>query len=97
MAKKNVEGICRLCLKEKRLCKSHYLGRALHKLCRENGEDAVMMTPKVVMVTQRQLWVHLLCGDCEARLNKFGETAVLNGDSGEGNRDSGLIVISIPG
>jgi hypothetical protein len=36
-----------------------------------------MMTPKVVMATQRQLWAHLLCRDCEGRLNKFGETPVL--------------------
>jgi len=35
------------------------------------------MTPKVIMATQRQLWAHLLCRECEARLNKFGETPVL--------------------
>lgn len=77
MAKEKVVGICRLCGKRKALCKSHYLGRALHKLCRENGESAIMMTPKVIMATQRQLWAHLLCGGCEQRLNKFGETPVL--------------------
>jgi hypothetical protein len=36
-----------------------------------------MMTPKVIMATQRQLWAHLLCHDCEKRLNKFGETPTL--------------------
>jgi len=39
--------------------------------------DAVMMTPRVIMETQRQLWAHLLCRECEGRLNKFGETPVL--------------------
>jgi hypothetical protein len=77
MAKKNVQGVCRLCGKRKTLCRSHYLGRAIQRLCRENGKDAVMMTPKVIMETQRQLWAHLLCRECEGRLNKFGETPVL--------------------
>jgi hypothetical protein len=77
MAKKNVIGTCRLCEKRKRLCKSHYLGRALHKLALTNGQDAIMMTPKVIMATQRQLWAHLLCRECEERLNKFGEEQAL--------------------
>lgn len=77
MAKKKATGICRLCRMQKRLCKSHYLGRALHNLCRENGEDAIMMTPNVIMATRRQLWAHLLCRECEQRLNKFGETPTL--------------------
>jgi len=77
MAKKNVVGFCKLCQKRKPLCKSYYYGRAVHTLGRENGEDPVMMTPKVIMATQRQLWAHLLCRDCEGRLNKLGETPVL--------------------
>jgi hypothetical protein len=87
MARKSVRGICKLCRKRKLLCRSHYLGKAVEKLCRESGEDAVMMTPKVVMATQRQLWAHLLCLDCEGRLNKFGETPVLKLlDTGSGFR-----------
>jgi len=87
MAMKNVHGICKLCRKQKLLCKSHYFGRAVHNLCTENGQDAVMMTPKVIMATQRQLWAHLLCKDCEGRLNKFGETAALKLlDTGSGFR-----------
>jgi hypothetical protein len=46
-----------------------------------------MMTPKVVMATQRQLWAHLLCRDCEGRLNRWGETPVLKLlDTGSGFR-----------
>jgi hypothetical protein len=77
MARKSVHGTCAMCRKRKLLCKSHYFGRAVHNVCNENGQDAVMMTPKVVMATQRQLWAHLLCLECEGRLNKFGETPVL--------------------
>lgn len=77
MAKKNVVAVCELCRKRKPLCKSHYLGKAVEKLCRGDGDDAVMMTPKVIMARQRQLWAHLLCRDCEERLNRFGETPVL--------------------
>lgn len=36
-----------------------------------------MMTPNIIMQTQRHLWAHLLCHECEGRLNKFGETPVL--------------------
>ena len=77
MAKKKVRGVCRLCRKWKSLCKSHYLGAAIHRLGRQDGKDAVMMTPKLILETQRHLWAHLLCSDCEQRLNKFGETPVL--------------------
>ena len=37
----------------------------------------MLMTPKVIMATPRQLWAHLLCKKCEEQLNKFGETPVL--------------------
>ncbi len=46
-----------------------------------------MMTPKVITATQKQLWAHLLCSECEGRLNKFGETPVLKLlDTGAGFR-----------
>jgi hypothetical protein len=77
MTKKNVIGICKMCRNKCRLCKSHYLGQALHRLARLQGQDPVMMTPKVIRTTQRQLWAHLLCSACEGRLNKFGETPIL--------------------
>src|SRR6201993_5055031 len=85
MARKHFIGICRLCRKRRTLGKSHYLGRAFHKLALTNGRDAIMMTPKVITATKRQLWAHLLCRGCEERLNKFGETSTLrwvdNGDT----------------
>jgi hypothetical protein len=78
MARKNVRGTCRLCRKKNQiLCKSHYIARAFHAMCRQNGEDPVVMTPNVSMLTPRQVWAHLLCHSCEALLNKNGETPVL--------------------
>jgi hypothetical protein len=77
MAKKKVRGICGLCQEDRDLCKSHYIGRAIQNLCSPPDEDPVLMTPKVILATQRQLWAHLLCQPCENLLNKFGETAVL--------------------
>jgi hypothetical protein len=56
-----VFGKCPLCLEQRELEKSHYLGRALHLLSQEDGE-AVLMT---VQLTAKQLWAHLLCAACE--------------------------------
>jgi len=43
-----VFGLCALCLQQKQLEKSHYLGRALHLLSQNDGE-AVFMTPKRIV------------------------------------------------
>src|ERR1700680_3934584 len=77
MAKKHMRGICLLCLKDRVLCKSHYVGHAIQRLCRHAGEDPILMTPKVILATPRQLWAHLLCQGCEDRLNRMGENVVL--------------------
>lgn len=61
---KPVFGQCALCLQQKQLEKSHYLGRALHLLSQEKGE-AVLMTPARIQLSARQFWAHLLCAPCE--------------------------------
>ena len=84
MAQSNVEGTCALCLKHRKLCKSHYLGRVLHTLSSDPDNHPVVMTPKLIKATPRQLWAHLLCEDCEALLNERGEKpvqALFNGAS----------------
>jgi len=60
-------GECALCLQQKQLKKSHFLGRALHLLSEANGE-AVLMTPARMKLSARQFWAHLLCAACEALL-----------------------------
>jgi hypothetical protein len=77
MARKNVYGVCKLCLKPGKLCRSHYLGRVLYALSRTSSEHPVIMTPKLVKTTPRQLWAHLLCEPCEQLLNERGEKPVL--------------------
>jgi len=77
MARKNVHGLCELCQKQAKLCKSHYLGRVLHRMSFTGNEPPVVMTPKLVKVSPRQLWAHLLCEDCEQLLNERGEKPFL--------------------
>ena len=55
---------------------SHYVGRAIHRRCQVNGKGQILMTPKLVVASERQLKAHLLCTDCEKRLNKYGDTPV---------------------
>lgn len=64
-----VLGLCPLCLQQRQLEKSHYLGRALHLLSQTDGE-AVFMTPQRIELSPRQIWAHLLCADCENILAK---------------------------
>jgi len=59
-----VFGLCPLCLQQKQLEKSHYLGRALHLLSQDDS-GAVFMTPQRIELSTRQIWAHMLCGECE--------------------------------
>ena len=66
--KKKQRGVCALCQQDnKELRKSHLLGRAIYLLNRDGDDDPVMMTPQLITSTRRQIWRHLLCGDCEQR------------------------------
>ncbi|HEY6464676.1 MAG TPA: hypothetical protein VIY69_01715, partial [Candidatus Acidoferrales bacterium] len=51
------------------------MGRAVHQRALLKGK-AVVMTPKRVEETQRQIWAHVLCSECEQRLNRNGENYV---------------------
>ena len=77
MAHKNVHGVCKLCLKAAKLCKSHYLSRVLHTLSRMEGAHPIVMTPRLIKSTPCQMWAHLLCEACEGRLNDRGEKPLL--------------------
>jgi hypothetical protein len=73
MAKKNVTGICKLCLTYKILRKSHYISKSLYRLTRLEGRNPIVATPAVIDETPRQLWKHLLCSECEDKLSRRGE------------------------
>ena len=78
MARKKQRGTCALCLKEKELRRSHLLGRAIYLLNRDGGnDDPVLMTPQLITPTPRQIWCHLLCGDCEQSFTRYGESLVM--------------------
>jgi len=67
------KGQCKLCLRtDQDLQRSHFLGKALYRLNREGGQP-IMMTPQLVIPTDRQLWAHLLCYDCEQHFRANGE------------------------
>lgn len=72
-------GICRLCQREAELKRSHLIGRAIYRLCRDdNDEDPITMTPEVVAKTSRQIRDYLLCTTCEDLFSKRGERYVSN-------------------
>jgi hypothetical protein len=63
--------ICKLCLKEKPLCESHLMPRALHTHC---GKIPIRVGDGVVVPTTRHLKHYLLCEACEDILSNGGET-----------------------
>lgn len=78
MGRKPVFGTCALCLQYRQLCRSHYLGKAIHRLMnRESVGGQIIFTPKLITQNPRQVVAHLLCRTCEERIAKFGEAPVL--------------------
>jgi hypothetical protein len=72
-----VVGICKLCLLENELQDSHLVGRAIYRLIREEeGEDPIVMTPKIVLQTSQQVSDYLFCKHCEDRFSNGGEKYV---------------------
>jgi hypothetical protein len=69
-------GICKLCLLDKTLVRSHLMPAALYGYCRAAGTDPIKVGEGVVMPTSRQTQAHLLCQACEEVLNKNGENWV---------------------
>jgi hypothetical protein len=69
---RSMVGTCKLCREEgKELRNSHLLPKGLYP------EEAVIMTPKIALITDKQITAPLLCDDCEQRFNKYGERWVL--------------------
>jgi hypothetical protein len=78
MARTKQRGTCGLCLREdEELQRSHLLGRAVYSLNREGKDEPVIMTPEEHTPTQKQIWHHLLCWDCEQRFSKYGESPTM--------------------
>lgn len=69
------KGICKLCLQEKDLQKSHFIGAGLYRSANRRG-GAVIKTPKLFIGIDKQIQDHVLCRDCEQLFCKEGEDYV---------------------
>jgi hypothetical protein len=74
-------GICKLCLKDSNLQKSHLIPAAVYKICRtpdgKGDPSPLMITMKNVRRTSRQATAHILCRSCEQLLSREGEDWVI--------------------
>ena len=70
-------GACKLCLNEADLQRSHYLGRALYVLARDDGKLPILMSPELVIQSQRQIKDYLLCLECERLFTRRGENYLM--------------------
>jgi hypothetical protein len=67
-------GKCPMCDTDKQIVKSHLFPRASYKYFREQGFEPLFLSQEVVHPTNKQIWAHLLCQECEDVLNSGGET-----------------------
>ena len=69
-------GICKLCLKNESLQKSHFMPAAMYKYLLSAGKEnphPVIVGRRVTSTSSQQVQGHLLCKGCEELLNKNGE------------------------
>ena len=74
-------GTCRLCRTHGvELRDSHFMSAGFYKLARDHtrsNPNPVLVSEDVSLISSEQAKDHLLCGDCEDRFNRGGETWVL--------------------
>ena len=66
-------GICKMCLLEKPLARSHLIPARVYRYCRKGKHKPIMIGRGIVLPTDEQVWTHLLCDGCETILNNGGE------------------------
>ncbi|MBT9313884.1 hypothetical protein [Leptothoe spongobia] len=64
-------GICKLCLKESKLCYSHILSEFLYKEMYEDQRFALKQSGHKQKKQQKGIREYLLCGECEKKLSKY--------------------------
>jgi hypothetical protein len=69
-----VTGECKLCLRTRLLCDSHIIPEFCYKALYEKNRMIVMRVDGGQTARQKGFWEHLLCAECEQRLNKNYET-----------------------
>jgi hypothetical protein len=70
-----IAGICRLCLKERDLCESHVIPKALYPT--KNQKSATITRETATPGRSPHVKEHLLCRDCETKFTRNGESDVL--------------------
>lgn len=72
----NSKGTCKLCLRRRTLRKSHLIPAGVYRECSEPSlpnPNPTISTSRALFQSSKQLWNHVLCSDCERRLDKSGE------------------------
>lgn len=63
-------GTCKLCLQRKELCDSHFLPKGIYRHFRkQQSGDPIVMTPKLIVSTSKQVHDYVLCAECEERFS----------------------------
>jgi len=67
-------GLCKLCLKNKDLQRSHLIPASIYRIIRrDQGSAPIVLTTKRVISSSRQVTAHELCWDCEQLFRQNGE------------------------
>src|ERR1700688_4620162 len=73
-------GICKLCLRKRKLMLSHFMPKAAFKSLRgvlTKNPNPTMVTRNAMVRTSYQLTDYILCSECESRFDYLGERWVL--------------------
>jgi hypothetical protein len=70
-------GVCRLCLLEMPLLKSHYMPAALYPTKRQKAKSKFATRDVVHTEPTPEIKNYLLCRECESRFSENGESDVL--------------------
>jgi hypothetical protein len=71
-------GACALCLEARELRDSHFLPAGFYRIMRDgSSENPVLVNKSAAFMSSAQARAHLLCAECERRLNDGGEDWVL--------------------
>jgi hypothetical protein len=68
---------CPLCRRIKPVLKSHFMPAALTEFCSPPGGRPIMITPDIIIESDREIQDYVFCECCEDIFNKGGETWVL--------------------
>ena len=75
MARSDPFGRCRLCGERRPLCKSHIMPESVYRRLYDEKHRAITLRlgSEDPGSTQKGMWEHLLCSDCEKHLNEYDD------------------------